>query len=442
MKGYLWNIFEIFTSVLEAFIYIRFMQKIFGQRTSFLKQIMAYATYAATITICDYFNVHIVIKLLVMLCISCIISKVSFRISNSNIIAYSIIWNVFAMACDTLVISILLQVYDSIDINLLYDQTGLRLQAVLFSRLVFYILLEFFIKLSITSKYKYRYRELCYMIIQTITCMIYLIFSMELAIYYSEHIRPITLTFFSLVTIVSYIISYEIFNNYFESKEKEKEIYKMEAYINKQYEHYQALEDNQASIRKMYHDINNHLMTVSELYTVDKEEAKEYIKNIKQVITPMQSYFDTGSSIADIIFNEKYQYARDLNVDMEVRIEKGCLNHIKNIQLCAILSNALDNAIEACKQQNSNRVIQVKALVNSQGTILTFENPYTKLNISKNSYFHTTKEDKLHHGIGLLSIKEAVKYCMGEMHIELENDKFLLIVLIPHIPLMDHVGEG
>ena len=182
MNEYFWGVFEVFTSFLEAFIYVRFMKKIFDQNITSCKQILAYTLFAFTITMSDYLGIHLVFKLLVMLSISFLISKTLFKISVSNIIAYTIIWNVFAMACDTLILSFLLQAYSSLTLEMLYERNELRFQAVLFSRLVFYILLEIFIKLSMAAKYKYRSRELCYMIIQTITCMIYLMIIMELAI--------------------------------------------------------------------------------------------------------------------------------------------------------------------------------------------------------------------------------------------------------------------
>ena len=102
---------------------------------------------------------------------------------------------------------------------------------------------------------------------------------------------------------------------------------------------------------------------------------------------------------------------------------------IDNIDLCTILANALDNALEASKPIE-NAIINVRAAVNSAVFMLTVSNPTLQPVEIKNNRVKTTKADSVNHGLGIGSIKNAAKKYNGEVNLKYEDGHFTVEVMM------------
>ncbi|MEE0727471.1 MAG: ATP-binding protein, partial [Clostridium saudiense] len=111
------------------------------------------------------------------------------------------------------------------------------------------------------------------------------------------------------------------------------------------------------------------------------------------------------------------------------------LGFIKDIDICAIFANALDNAIEACMKIDNDleKSIQVKATYINGFAIIKFTN--TKVNEIKFSdkRIQTSKDNKKIHGIGISSIKYIVGKYNGEVIVNYSENEFILKIMIPII---------
>lgn len=99
---------------------------------------------------------------------------------------------------------------------------------------------------------------------------------------------------------------------------------------------------------------------------------------------------------------------------------------------CTIISNLLNNAIEACEKiQDDKRIIEFEiAGYNSQIFISVCNSYDMESIINQKQKFITTKEDKLNHGIGLENVRRTVKKYDGDMRIFQENERFIVTSLI------------
>lgn len=112
---------------------------------------------------------------------------------------------------------------------------------------------------------------------------------------------------------------------------------------------------------------------------------------------------------------------------------------VDTTDLAIILSNGLDNAIEAARQVKKVRpFLSVRA---------EMKEDFLKINISNNTAIEpeiiegkiaTTKEDKWLHGLGLDSIQTIARSYQGESFIAYENHIFSLTVVLNNTLLVEN----
>lgn len=202
----------------------------------------------------------------------------------------------------------------------------------------------------------------------------------------------------------------------------------MEKQVELQISHYENLEKMDAEIRKFRHDYTNHLRSILSLIRMREcSQAEEYIEKLQKTEykfhTPM---FYTGNRLADAILSEK---SATLNEDCRIEYSGIIPSSIENVDLCIILSNALDNAVEACRALQTQCVISIFAGKQQGYFVLSIKNPTV---CSENFYEipPTTKSDKTQHGMGLYNIESAVKKYDGQIKVQCENGVFELMITI------------
>lgn len=192
------------------------------------------------------------------------------------------------------------------------------------------------------------------------------------------------------------------------------------------------LENAYNRTRNFRHDIKNHLLTMNILAeNGDLPEIKKYLKEMSG-ITDESSYVKiTDISAVDAILNEKLYEAQGDSITTNYDVVNMTDNNIKALDLCIILSNALDNAIEANRkiEDPDMRYIKLKIHGDENHTVVSVSNPtsQTPIKISDNSYL-TSKKDTSSHGFGLKSIESTAKKYDGEMLIKCEDGVFTLVI--------------
>lgn len=203
--------------------------------------------------------------------------------------------------------------------------------------------------------------------------------------------------------------------------------------LDMQYEHYLSVQESHMKVRKLYHDINNHINTIDNLKN-NSEEVNEYVSNLKGEIEEFKSIYNTGNMILDIIINEKSEICNKKGIKFTCDINFSKVNFIKPMDVSSIFANILDNAIEACDKihdDNINKYIRIKGTISKSYFVLKCENSKVNhIKVNKN-IFLTDKIDKFKHGIGIQSIKSSLEKYEGEILFEDEKDKFTLNIYIP-----------
>lgn len=169
-----------------------------------------------------------------------------------------------------------------------------------------------------------------------------------------------------------------------------------------------ALMDAYDEQRKMTHDFSNHLSIIESLVEQNEfNKLNTYInalsKNLKGNVLPVK----TNNVIIDAILNQKYNFAVKNNIMIEFHINDLSNFPMKDEDLVIVLTNALDNALEACLKLIENRIIQVKITDSDADAIISIKNTYSKdlyekSNRTKNAFVQE-------HGFGLKNISTIVK---------------------------------
>lgn len=228
----------------------------------------------------------------------------------------------------------------------------------------------------------------------------------------------------------SFLLLMIVFKTIKDIKEKSEEDLLKEK-IDIQYKYYLNLQESQNKVKRLYHDINNHMFCIKNMSS-DKEDVNKYIDEISKELNEFKEIHNTGNMILDIILNEKQNICNENNIDLICDINFSKCSFIEMTDACSIFSNILDNAIEACnKVIRDEKYIKIRGTVVKSHYVIRCENSkINKLEI-KNNKIITSKKDKFIHGIGLKSVKSSLKKYDGELEIKDFENKFLLQIYIP-----------
>lgn len=186
--------------------------------------------------------------------------------------------------------------------------------------------------------------------------------------------------------------------------------------------------------RRLKHDMKNHLMVLSSyLASENYDEAKAYSCEILDKLNAMHSYIETGNTLLNHIINEKFRYARERGIEIKAEIENLSFAAMSSMDFAALLSNMLDNAIEASLREAENARMLELLIARKQGyETICVKNRISASVLEKNPGLLSTKEGKGEaHGIGILRIKEIAQSCNGMYDIYERDGFFCIAVFIP-----------
>ncbi|MBQ6066955.1 MAG: GHKL domain-containing protein [Clostridia bacterium] len=183
--------------------------------------------------------------------------------------------------------------------------------------------------------------------------------------------------------------------------------------------------------RHFRHDIKNHILLMNMLAEQEKyDELKDYLQEMGGVIDESSYVRITGVSAVDAILNEKLFEAQGNSVTTAYDVAGLEDNGVKPLDLCIILSNALDNAIEANGRiaDADARWLKLKIHGGESFTVISVANPVARAPQKSGGAYVTSKKDADDHGFGLKSIESTVAKYDGEMLCKCEEGVFTLVV--------------
>lgn len=183
--------------------------------------------------------------------------------------------------------------------------------------------------------------------------------------------------------------------------------------------------------RRLKHDMKNHIMVaVSYLNSGDTQQAKDYLSAVLDNLNKSYSYIQTGNSVMNYIINSKLEYAHSQGIEFKAEIENLPFDKMGSVDFSALLSNVLDNAVEA-SQGSSNKFIYVAILKKRAYDTILVKNSIDSSVLEKNPQLLSSKKDNEQHGYGIKQIKAIAEKYEGIVDIYEEDNMFCVNVMIP-----------
>lgn len=238
----------------------------------------------------------------------------------------------------------------------------------------------------------------------------------------------ISMCFFVMTTLVNYFFG-EICIFY--QKEKTNYILSLKSDALEQQLVYQ--DATSTDMKKFKHDINKNMTNI--LYLLRQNniiEAKSYIEEITSLLEDTTNVVNSGNVIIDAIVNYKIAICKGLNIKYQFEIDNIPTLKINSTDLSAMISNLLDNAIEANgKLDEANRNILFKIFCYKNYLSIVVKNPHANEIEYTDGFIKSNKLDFLNHGYGLKLIKASVEKYFGTFSFSNKENSFTATVMLP-----------
>lgn len=214
-------------------------------------------------------------------------------------------------------------------------------------------------------------------------------------------------------------------------RETEKENALLRQQSNLQIAVYRDLQQQYERSMQIVHDAKKHVCALEGLIkSTDIEKAKEYKESLYYELDKLRPSFKCDNQLLCVIINDALQKAEQKGIKIHLRIESMDLSFLSDIDLTTIISNLMDNALEAAAELPNNKKHIWFIMERKMGCCLIHsENAFDRIEKSSDRKFLSTKRG--HMGIGLTNVKAAVLKYNGMFSAEIENKKFVISITIP-----------
>lgn len=192
--------------------------------------------------------------------------------------------------------------------------------------------------------------------------------------------------------------------------------------------YYQGLRREQDQVRTLRHDLRNHLTALQGLLAQGQTaQAAGYLEQIAGSPWAQGNQQFCENETANVVLSSKAEAARRLGLQAEFQAALPRDLPIADPDLCALLGNAIDNAMEAA-QKAANKKVRLRCRTDKGLFMLQVENALTG---DERPDLSTTKKDKAAHGFGLAGMREIAARYGGSLEAGPREGRFELVVCLP-----------
>lgn len=186
------------------------------------------------------------------------------------------------------------------------------------------------------------------------------------------------------------------------------------------------------TMRGWRHDYHNHLQVLKAKLALNQTEAaKAYLDDLEQDLSQIRQLSETGNVDLDAILNSKLSLAvsRGIRLHFSAQVPEGELP-VSSIDLCILLGNLIDNAVEACDiLEEDKRFLRLYIGIFRKQFYISVTNS-TSESVKKFDYEYITGK-RGNHGHGLLRIDKVVDKYNGYINRKNEPGVFVTEVMFP-----------
>lgn len=191
--------------------------------------------------------------------------------------------------------------------------------------------------------------------------------------------------------------------------------------------HCDEVENIYRTMRGWRHDYHNHIQTLIAL-SGDTAKTKEYLLELNDDLTAIDTVIKTGNVMIDAILNSKLSLIKSKNIAVQAKAVVPAELKISEIDLCVIIGNLLDNAMEACMHSNEPWIRVYIGILKGQLYISVSNSVSGEVKKSGRSYLSTKAGSG--HGFGIMRVDRIADKYNGYVNRQNEENVFATEVML------------
>ncbi len=198
----------------------------------------------------------------------------------------------------------------------------------------------------------------------------------------------------------------------------------------------ESVENHYQRTRELWHDLKNHLTLLDMLFKEGKlDEAQDYLRIFAEDVDSITLPVKSGNTVVDALLADKLARAKREDIPFSLSLCDLTGLSLKPNEICGLLGNLLDNALEANAQVEEGRFVSVECKEREDCYVIRVRNAVKTVEDRESSYkAHSSKTDRRNqvgHGLGLRSVERLVHGCGGEFVTDHSAREFTAAVWIP-----------
>lgn len=339
---------------------------------------------------------------------------------------------------------------DITEINTIYDRIIISNFIVMTLQIVsFFTMLCFAGKKLQNKRLELHMKELCYLCVTPIVGILFgnIIFQMVLVVkgntfflLYEQY--PLFIGLVPLIAALFYIgmmITIMSYQEMVSLQEEKNKYFVEEQQLRAIRERMEEVEQFYGGIRRMKHEMKNHLTNIKGLAgSGNYEEMEQYIAKMDESMNMFELSIKTGNAVTDVIVNDKQKAAYKQGIQFRSEFRYPVSDGYDAYDIGIIINNLLQNALEACERmETGKKYILLSGRQKKRFFIIDVRNSFEgevmfdrNTNLPLSSKENTTGEAISLHGIGLSNVKREVAKYLGNVDIRVKKNEFRVTVLL------------
>lgn len=438
MMDLFWMIFELVVNLFQSAIVLQTIRAILKDKRTGKKANLAYILFVAILFlelsfvnfIVPFEGIGIIISILIIYIYSLINLKGTFM--------QKMFWSIFVMLLIMGITAVVLSIEGCIIgkgyLDLVIQKDLYRFVGVVVIQIVLFYLTRFMIKRTKRdSTYSLKWNEWFVLLIIPVISIFTMSFVSLIIINIEEQLSPMQ-HIFSILSILGILMTnslvYVLYVNMQKDHAKQLEYSILQQAFKSQEKSVEETKILYQSVRSIRHDLKQHFqVALTMLHSGKINEAVDYMEKYNDtVLDGISNKVFCDNDVVNYIINSKSKICSDRHIKIYIYIANE-IPEFSDLDLCVLLGNALDNAIEGVSGNGNNEIyLELRNVDNF--FVISVKNTITNSVLEYNPNLISTKNEKEVHGLGILSMKEVVQKYNGSIEFYESDNKFCCDMLL------------
>lgn len=199
-------------------------------------------------------------------------------------------------------------------------------------------------------------------------------------------------------------------------------------------ENLEIMKQSREETRRQQHELRHHMLALEEMLSQNRSDrAMDYVRSLQEKITSMPTGKYSDNLVMNAVAGHYLNQAKAEGIRVETGIRAEKILPLKDADLCVLLTNILENALEACHKvpEQQDRFIRLKIEADREHLFLTCDNSTDASTVlSQDDQIHSSKNDPQQHGYGIPAIRHIVDEYCGILKISSKDGCFTVEVSV------------